>query len=151
MGDVEGVRKVDSRRNVLVMTSDYDCSAQQLFAKWTNPDLLTKWWPQEAKIEAHTGGSYHLAWLRQDWHLVGNYIALVPGVCLAFTWRWRHEPEQPTRSVVVTFATLSDGEGGGKTRLTLTHSLYGEEQAEQEQRQSHFDGWMHFLARLHAC
>ncbi|HEX8034294.1 MAG TPA: SRPBCC domain-containing protein [Ktedonobacterales bacterium] len=151
MGDTGVVRQVDSPRNVLIMTSDYDCSAQQLFANWTTPELLTKWWPQEAEIAAHAGGSYHLAWPRPDWHLVGSYVAFDPGVCLAFTWNWRHEPKQPTRYVVVTFAALSDGEGGARTRLTVTHSLYGEEQEEQDQRQSHFDGWMHFLAQLHDC
>lgn len=153
MGDVAGVvRQIASPRNVLVMTSDYDRTAQRLFAQWTDPTLLTQWWPQEAEIEAHAGGSYHLAWPRQDWHLVGSYIAFEPDVCLAFTWRWLHEPELPTRYVVVTLAALNDGEGGGDgTRLTVTHSLYGEEQAEQDQRQSHFDGWKHFLARLYEC
>ena len=50
MGDAGVVRQVESPRNVLVMTSDYDCPAQQLFAKWTTAELLTKWWPQEAEI-----------------------------------------------------------------------------------------------------
>ncbi len=146
------VRQVASPQNVLVMTSDYDRTAQRLFSQWTDPNLLTHWWPQEAEIEAHAGGSYHLAWLRQDWHLVGHFVAFEPEVCVAFTWRWLHEPEQPTRHVVVTFMAMNeDGEGRSRTRLTVTHSLYGDEQSEQEQRQSHFEGWMHFLARLHDC
>lgn len=153
VGDSGEVRQIASPRNVLVMACDYvDRLPEQLFAQWTEPELLTQWWPQEAEIEAHAGGAYHLAWPRQNWHLVGNYIAFESGVCLAFTWRWRHEPGQPTRYVVVAFAPSGNGERGGTgTRLTVTHSLYGDEQAEQDQRQSHLDGWMHFLARLYSC
>lgn len=153
MEDTGAVRQVASPPNVLVMSCDYpDRTPEQLFAQWTEPALLTQWWPQEAEIEPCAGGAYHLAWPRQDWHLVGDYIAFEPGACLAFTWRWRHEPEQPTRYVVVSFATHGAGEGGGSgSRLTVTHSLYGEGNAEQEQRQSHYDGWMHFLARLRDC
>jgi uncharacterized protein YndB with AHSA1/START domain len=79
-----------------------------------------------------------------DWHLRGHYLAIEPGRLLTFTWAWDHEPDAPARLVSVRFTP--DATGG--TLLTVTHAPYTTTADEQEARQGHLDGWLHFLARL---
>lgn len=118
----------------------------ELFRYWVEPQLLPKWWSPEAEIVPQMGGAYHLAWQSMNWHLRGQYIAFEPGKRLAFTWKWDHEPDLPTREVDVRFEAAPDG----STILTVTHGHYSDSEVDQEDRQSHLDGWMHFLAQLHA-
>lgn len=114
-----------------------------LFDYWTQAPLLAQWWPPEAELELRPGGSYHLAWPQQDWHLRGEYAVVEPGRKLAFTWAWDQAPHTPTRHVTVDFQPAGDG-----TRLTVTQGDYGESAEDAEERQGHIDGWMFFLNRL---
>jgi uncharacterized protein YndB with AHSA1/START domain len=83
-----------------------------------------------------------------DWHLRGRYTAVEPGALLAFTWRWDSDSaDDPERLVRVVFASL---DGGGGTRLSVTHGTYGDSASEREARQGHLEGWTHFLAKLAA-
>ncbi len=109
----------------------------------TKPELLVRWWPQAAETDVREGGAYHLSWPSMDWHLRGSYSALESGKRIAFTWRWDHEPDLPTRTVEI---RLHELEGGAE--LELTHGTYGDTPGEQEDRQSHIDGWTHFLGQL---
>ena len=78
-----------------------------------------------------------------NWELSGKYLVYEPGAWLVFTWQWQHRPDLPQRTVAVTFETVDGG-----TRLAIAHSAYGNTAIEQEDRQSHIDGWLHFLGRL---
>ena len=113
---------------------------------WLRPELLTRWWPTEAETDPRPGGAYHLAWPAQDWHLRGRYTIVEPRSRVAFTWQWDHEPERPLRHVEVAAAPRDDG----GTVLTITHAVYGDSAAEREDRESHREGWHHFLDRLAA-
>lgn len=120
-------------------------SPEKLFRYWTEPALLTRWWPQVAEVEPRTGGSYAFSWPAAGWRLVGRYRAFEQGRRLAFTWRWLHEPDAPETAVALAF----DATEGGGTRLTLTHGPYDESPDGQEMRAGHLEGWAHFLSRLH--
>ena len=113
-----------------------------LSAYWTDPALLSQWWPDQADTDPRPGGTYHFAWPRMDWHLRGEYTAVEPGRLLAFTWRWDHEPDRPTRTVEVLF----DPVGDLGTQLTVTHGTYAE--TDREERDGHLEGWTYFLTRL---
>jgi uncharacterized protein YndB with AHSA1/START domain len=114
---------------------------------WTEPEALTRWWPDEAEVDAR-GRSLHLSWPRMDWHLRGRILEWQPPRRLVFTWHWDHEPTQPVRTVAIDLASLDDREG---TELTLAHGDYGDGEAEAADRQSHLDGWDFFLPRLAAA
>ena len=114
-----------------------------LFEHWITPALITKWWADEAEIEARQGGSYHLTFNKGQWHLRGTYTDYQPGEALAFTWKWDHEPQLPEREVVVNFTPQEKG-----SLLTLWQGTYGDTDPELQDRQSHIDGWQHFLQRL---
>jgi uncharacterized protein YndB with AHSA1/START domain len=143
---VTDVREVDQGADRLVLQVELTkLSPEQVFDHFARPELLTRWWPTEAENDPRPGGWYHFAWPAQDWHLRGRYTAFEPGRSLGFTWQWDHEPERPMRHVAVDFA--GHAHGGGCV-VTVTHALYGDDPTEQEDRESHREGWLHFLARL---
>ncbi|MEM7335949.1 MAG: SRPBCC domain-containing protein [Chloroflexota bacterium] len=117
---------------------------QQLFDQFTQPEQLITWWPQEAVTHVVAGGQYELKWPAMNWTLRGQYTAVSPPNGLSFTWQWDHQPELPTRTVHLTIN--ADGNG---SRLEIEHGRYDQTEVDQADRQSHIDGWDHFLAVLH--
>lgn len=138
--------EVPSPPDALVVVADVPtCAPDDLFAYWTRPELLRRWWPPVATVEPRVGGAYHLAWPDRDWHLRGTFTTFAPGAALAFSWRWDHDPAgHPVRRVGIVFAPL--GERG--TRLTLTHGQYTTSPEDREERRGHLEGWRFFLPRL---
>lgn len=120
-----------------------ELDATQLFRAFTNPELLVRWWSQTAVVEPRIGGQYTLTWPDMSWELTGAYEEFEPPARLVFTWQWTHEPDLPMRRV-----TLDIQPSGGGSILRLRHDTYGLGEAEMADRQSHIDGWQHFLPRL---
>lgn len=120
-----------------------DINKEELFAYFTRPDLLTQWWPQSAELEAHRGGLYKFTWPAMEWVLYGEVIAFEPGEKFAFTWSWEHEPDTPPRLVEITFFDTAEG-----SEIVLSHGAYPEDRIDQEEHQSHMEGWDHFLKKL---
>ena len=139
------VRQLATSREVLVVSSDFVTTPPDLlFAYWTQPALLQQWWPPAAEIAPQVGGTYHLAWSAQGWHLRGHYTAFMTGRQLTFTWLWDHEPDS---AAMVSVAFLPLGTMG--TQLSITHGPYSDTAQGQERRQGNLDGWRHFMRRLH--
>lgn len=140
------VTQVSSDFDTAVVTASFPtCPPDSLFAYWITPQLLTQWWPPEAEIEPCLHGSYHYCWPQMQWHLRGHFTDFEPGRKLAFTWRWDHYPH--TTHVVVDFVPLAEN----GTQLTVTHGTYGESSEDQEARQGHIEGWLHFVGKLENC
>ncbi len=118
---------------------------EQLWRAWTDPIELIRWWPPEAELDLAVGAPYHLAWPSMGWHLRGEYTEVDAPSRLAFTGRWDHEPDMPTRTVALDLQPLPDAAG---TRLVITHGPYGDGGDEAEDRRSHLEGWTQFLERL---
>jgi uncharacterized protein YndB with AHSA1/START domain len=136
-----------SNNDKLVIVADFDrLTPQEVFDYWTKPELLCKWWPKEAAIDARVGGTYHLSWPAMNWHLRGQYIHFEPGKHLAFTWKWDHDEEGiMVREVSLSFEPLPD-QG---TKLILTHGPYTDSEEDQVVRiEHHLAGWQHFIPRL---
>lgn len=80
--------QLPSGPDVLLIEADFPSTDPlTLFAYWTEPRLLQRWWPPEAEIEPYVGGSYHLSWPGRNWHLCGRYTHFEPAKRLDFTWR----------------------------------------------------------------
>jgi len=138
------LQQLPSEHDRLVMQAAFPhFSPETLFDYWTTPDFLCQWWPQQAEIDPHEGGAYHLSWPKMEWNLRGQYTAFERGKALAFSWKWDHT-SAPARQVEITIAPLPTG----GPQLTLTHGFYTDSSEDQEERQSHVEGWMHFLSRL---
>ena len=139
----EAVRVLPSPGDHLLLEADLPrLGPGDAFDHWTRPDLLTRWWPQEATVDARPGGGYHLAWPALGWHLRGTYRTFDPPSRLSFSWRWDHEPGSPERAVEVAIDPAESG-----SRLTLWHGRY-EIPTDLVERQGHVEGWLHFLGRL---
>lgn len=119
---------------------------QQLFDFFTKPELLVTWWPQEAEINLEEAESYALHWPSMEWTLRGVYTAVSPPHHLAFTWQWDHLLDLPTRLVDIKIEQKGNG-----SLLTLRHGTYTKSQVDQEDRQNHVDGWLHFLPQIDAA
>ncbi len=138
------VDQTSTKRDTIVMVAEFPAVPPgTLFAYWTEPELLRRWWPPEAEVDQMVGGQYHFSWPTMDWHLRGTYSAFEPARRLAFDWNWDHD-DLPPRQVDLLF----EPSPLGGTRLTLTHGAYGDSVREQEDRQGHIDGWSTFLPQL---
>ena len=45
---------------------------EELFRWWTEPELLTRFWADEAEVEPSVGGSYSFSWPGPGWRLRGS-------------------------------------------------------------------------------
>lgn len=145
MVETQPITQVASDRTNLILEAIFpQFLPDDLFEHFTQPALLQRWWPAVAIVDAQPGGAYRLSWPELNWVLVGEYTHFEPGRRLGFTWHWEHEPHTPHRHVEITFTPQETG-----CRLRLVHSAYTPSEADQEERQSHLDGWLHFLAQLH--
>ena len=141
------ITQIPSSNDKLVILAEFDKLAPgEVFDYWTKPELLCTWWPQEAEIDAHVGGTYHLSWPGMNWHLRGQYTCFEPGKQLAFTWKWDHDEEgTAVREVTIIFEPLSDR----GTKLVLAHGPYTDSAEDQAIRiEHHLAGWQHFIPRL---
>lgn len=116
---------------------------ERLFALWTEPDELVKWWGPEGyttpkrAMDVRPGGRWRTTMRRPDGteHTVsGIYRAIEPPRRLVFTWGWDddaglrgHETE-----VTVTFEPTTGG-----TRMMLTQQRF----ADADSRDRHQQGW----------
>ena len=122
---------------------------EAVYAAWTEPELLRCWLaPGSATVvravaEPEVGGTFLVEIRGADgrrWLTRGRYREVVPHRRLVLTWRWEG-------SDVETLVTVEfEPETGGRTRLTLTHSRFAQEEARDE----HVQGWTGCLAKLEA-
>lgn len=122
----------------------------RLFALWTEPAQLAKWWAPEGYepsvhlLDSRAGGRWRVAMRRADGSEVatsGVYRIVEPPGRLSFTWAWEdasgtrgHETE-----VTVTFEATPGG-----TRLVLLQQRFESTQA----RDNHGRGWSASFDRI---
>ncbi|MCI4345232.1 MAG: SRPBCC domain-containing protein [Thermoplasmata archaeon] len=128
----------------LLLRADYPrIRPVAVFDRWTRPELLTRWWPPVAELDLRVGGRYRFSWPEGGWELEGEYLSLVPSTEIAFSWRWKHEPNL----VCVVKVTIEPREARGAT-LFVRQGPYADSPQGVEQRQGHLDSWEFFLPRI---
>lgn len=138
------ITRLPTNHTQLLLTAEFpQLTPNDLFDYFTQPNLLTKWWPQQAETDPQPGGRYRLSWPDMNWELFGEYFTFESGRTLVFSWQWAHDLQMPQRQVKIEFAPHEDG-----SKITLTHGSYDNSARDQEDRQSHWDGWRHFLGQL---
>jgi uncharacterized protein YndB with AHSA1/START domain len=121
-----------------------------LFALWTQPAQLVRWWAPEGyesavhHLDARPGGRWRVTMRRSDGGVVatsGVYRIVEPPRRLAFTWAW--EDESGARGheteVMVSFEATPGG-----TRVVLLQQRFESKQA----RDNHNVGWSACFERL---
>jgi uncharacterized protein YndB with AHSA1/START domain len=113
---------------------------ETVFAAWTNPEMLKRWWGPgpvtcpEAQVDLREGGAYRLANLEVDgsitW-ITGRFERIRAPEELVYTWSVSTVPGEPT---LVRVKFLQHPEG---TQLVLTHERF----AVEGLRDMHVEGW----------
>jgi len=133
----------------LTLVRTYRASPERLWAAWTEPALLLRWFGPDAgpvlsaETDVRPGGRYRIAFQTMDAEThtcLGTYEEVVPHKRLAFTWEWITMPERQSH-IVLTFRAVVEG-----TELTLHHTRFADERA----RDDHRDGWTGALDKLAA-
>jgi uncharacterized protein YndB with AHSA1/START domain len=130
-----------------------DAPPERIFAAWTDPDLLRRWWAAqpdwttpEATTDVRVGGRYRLS--MQDaagtvHTVVGEYLEVDPPRRLVYTWQW--EPHgDPAVGDDVTVVQIDFVAEGSATRVMLEQRGF-EGEAE---RDKHDHGWRGCLDNL---
>jgi uncharacterized protein YndB with AHSA1/START domain len=125
-------------------------SPEALFALWTQPAHLVRWWAPEGyeplvdSLDTRPGGIWRVALRRPDDSVLatsGVYRIVEPPRRLAFTWAWEDAggARGEETEVVVNFEAAPGG-----TRLVLLQQRFASKQA----RDNHNTGWSASFDRL---
>lgn len=118
-------------------------SVEEVFAAWTDPELMGRWLSPvghaEVEVDLRVGGRFRVSMVGEDRRIdhTGEYLEIAPPRRLAFTWASPYTGPEPT---VVTVELRPTGDG---TELLLTHGGLPEDQVEP-----HSGGWGRMLDRL---
>ena len=124
-------------------------SAERLFAAWTEPAHLQRWWGPEgtscplAEVDLRVGGAYRIANLLPSGDTVwitGRFERVSAPSELVYTWRFEPGPGAESR-VTVRFEPRGDA-----TEVIVLH----EGIADEAVRSQHEQGWHGCLAGLAA-
>ena len=147
MTELEPSAGTAERSIYLTLHRVIDAPVEAVWAAWTEPEWLCRWLaPGNATVvravaEVAVGGTFLVEIRGADgrkWLTRGLYREVVPHRRLVLTWCW--EGSEVGTLVTVEF----EREEAARTRLTLTHSRF----AEDEARDEHERGWSGCLAKL---
>lgn len=131
----------------LTLRRRLNASTAKVYAAWTEPSQLMQWMHPfdtvciHAQADVRVGGRFRVIMRSpdgEDHDVSGEYLEVVPGARLVFTWAWRSTPE---RESLVTVMLRADGNA---TELTLKH----ERLFDDATRDSHHGGWSGALDHL---
>ncbi|MDA1096263.1 MAG: SRPBCC family protein [Chloroflexi bacterium] len=117
---------------------------ERVFPFFTDPDKIVQWKGVSAEADPRPGGIYRVNVTGRD-IVRGRFVEVVPNTRVVFTWGWEG-PNQPLSPGSSTVEVTLIADGGG-TIVRLRHSGL----TTQELRDSHAQGWEHFLTRLTAA
>ena len=127
----------------LVITRAFDAPRALVFAAWTDPARLVRWWGPRGfrvpscKMDVREGGTFRIQMRSPEGtdHCVrGVFREVVAPERLAFTWAWEDEEGKPKHETVI---QVDFTEQGGKTRLRMQQGRFELENS----RDQHGTGW----------
>jgi uncharacterized protein YndB with AHSA1/START domain len=126
----------------------FDAPREVVFAAWTEPDRLKRWWGPGffetvfAEVDLRRGGRYELLLEPGSMRLVGEFREVTPPQRLVYTWRWVEGVPDTRESLV----TIEFREAGTGTEVVLVHdSFVGPGPVEM-----YDEGWRSGLDKLRA-
>lgn len=131
----------------LTMARRLNAPVAKVFAAWTTPDVLARWWGPhhtrviEAEMDVREGGTFRIVLGEANGarhEVSGRYVTVDPDARLVFTWAWTIAPERRSR-VTVTFRVIPKG-----TEVTVQHDQF----ADPDTATRHRRGWTESLDRL---
>jgi uncharacterized protein YndB with AHSA1/START domain len=126
----------------------FDAPREVVFAAWTEPDRLKRWWGPGffetvfAEVDLRRGGRYEFLLEPGSMRLVGEFREVTPPQRLVYTWRWVEGVPDTRESLV----TIEFREAGTGTEVVLVHdSFVGPGPVEM-----YDEGWRSGLDKLRA-
>ncbi len=128
----------------LVVTRTFKAPASIVFAAWTTPELLKRWWAPKSygmsfdscEADVRTGGAYRFVFSHPDFEqpmaFFGRYLEATPPSRLVWT---NEEAADGGQVTTVTFE-----ERDGETRVVI-HELYPSKEALDDAIASGATGW----------
>ena len=142
---MEAENKIPGRQDLeLSITRTFDAPRSLVFAAWTDPQHLMKWWgprgytPQSCEVDLRPGGAYRLVMKSpegNDNRMHGVYREVVPPQRLVLAGSWVDASGTPIGPTSILTLTFEDA--AGKTRLTLHNRIFESEAS----RDAHYRGW----------
>ena len=126
-------------------------SCAMAFACFTEAHHLERWFSDgtmTATIDLHVGGRYSFTFPHDDGPadcISGEYLEVIPGKRLAFTWEWRESGSRTPASPITT-VTVEFNRRGAHCEVVVYHQGL----PNQEQLDRHDTGWHRTLSRLEA-
>lgn len=112
---------------------------ETVFSFFTDPAKMARWKGRQATLDPRPGGVYRVD--IDGKHIArGEFVEIVPYRRIVFTWGWEGGEPVPPGSSTVEIVLVPDGDS---TILRLTH-----QGLPAATRDSHREGWEHYLARL---
>ncbi len=133
----------DAPMPFLTMTRRFDVPPADVFAAWTEPDKLKRWWGPagmtcpSAELDVRPGGAFRTCMKNsqggEHWSS-GVYTVVEPPHRLAFTWAWDQEDGSRGHEslIEIEFAAIDGG-----TEMRFRHSRFQDVAA----RDDHNGGW----------
>jgi uncharacterized protein YndB with AHSA1/START domain len=140
--------------DVLRLTRRFAAAPARVFAAWTEPELLRRWWAAvqgwetaSAEVDLRPRGRYRLV-MRDpqqglEYAVGGEYLEVRPPERLAYTWTWEGDAEI-MRGSEGTLVEVEFHDDDGGTEVVLTHRGFGGERI----RDLHGEGWSGCLDNL---
>jgi uncharacterized protein YndB with AHSA1/START domain len=120
-------------------TSVYiEATPDEVFPYLTDPDLVTRWMGDHARLEPTSGGAYAID--INGIPIRGTFVEVDPPKRLVFSWGVAGHDVIPAGSTTVEIVLTPDGSG---TLVELAHR-----DLPPEELVKHESGWAHFLPRL---
>lgn len=124
------------------VSREFKATPERVYRAWTVPEEYSEWWgalspdfKPEVTMDVRVGGRFRVKMVtpRGPTVALGEYVEIVPGRKLVFTWRWEHHPEEKQSLVTVEFRDA----GPSRCALKLTHANLTDE----NMRNEHAKGW----------
>jgi len=112
----------------------------EVYSAFTNASGLSEWLCSVAQIDAVKGGRVYL-WWENGYYSSGEYVDLIPGDRVVFSWHGKGEPG--TSRVKVTFKPHEDG-----SLVTVNHQELGTDKSWKQARKAIKRGWLLGLENL---
>lgn len=116
----------DQDRASVRIVDVFDAPREVVFAAWTQPDRLKRWWGPGffetvfAEVDLRPGGRYELLLEPGSMRLVGEFREVTPPQRLVYTWRWVEGVPDTRESLV----TIEFREAGAGTQVVLVHNNF---------------------------
>ena len=124
-----------------------DTSPEVVFKAITDPNELTRWFPDQAVLDLKVGGKMKFSFFKtdseyrqMDYFPEGAITEFIPNKKLSYSWQEPNIPDFPMTVVTWELEKIEDD----KTRLNLSHTGF----KAGEMAKKHNEGWSHFLDNL---